>query len=56
MHFLVQNMSSNRIPLQLAFDAEPRNCYVNDGGLQPFDVVLCQPNDALEKFLRIYPD
>jgi hypothetical protein len=39
----------------MAIDAEKRNCYVNKGGLQPFDVILCQPDDALERFLRIYP-
>ena len=40
----------------LAIDALPRNCYINDGSLLPFDVILCRPNDPLEKFLCLYPD
>jgi len=39
----------------MAIDAEKRNCYLNKGGLQPFDVILCHPNDKMEEFLRIYP-
>lgn len=39
----------------LAIDALPRNCYTRDGNLLPFDVILCHPDDELEKFLRIYP-
>ena len=39
----------------MAIDAERRNCYINDGGLQPFDVILCEPDERMEKFLRIYP-
>jgi hypothetical protein len=38
----------------MAIDAESRNCYVTDDGLQPFDVILCEPDDDLERFLRIY--
>ena len=39
----------------MAIDAERRNCYLNDGGLQPFDVILCEPDEALEQYLEIYP-
>ena len=39
----------------LAIDAETRNCYINRGGLQPFDVIVCGPDEALERYLRIYP-
>lgn len=38
----------------LAIDALPRNCYLKDGDLLPFDVILCQPDEALEAFLRLY--
>jgi len=39
----------------LAIDAERRNCFVNEGGLQPFDVILHKPDESLERFLQIYP-
>ena len=39
----------------MAIDAERRNCYLTDGELQPFDVILCRPDDAMEGFLEIYP-
>jgi hypothetical protein len=39
----------------IAIDAAGRNCYLTDGELQPFDVILCQPGPELEEFLRIYP-
>lgn len=39
----------------LAIDAERRNCYLNEGGLQPFDVILCKPDESLEQHLEIYP-
>lgn len=39
----------------MAIDAERRNCYVTDGELQPFDVILCRPDEEMEKFLQIYP-
>ena len=39
----------------LAIDAAKRNCYINDAGLQPFDVILCKPDEDLERFLNIYP-
>lgn len=39
----------------LAIDAERRNCFVNAGGLQPFDVILCKPDETMERFLGIYP-
>lgn len=38
----------------LAMDAEPRNCHLTKDGLQPFDVILTQPNSELEELLRIY--
>ena len=28
----------------IVVDAAPRNCYINEGGLQPFDVILCEPD------------
>ena len=37
----------------IAVDAAPRNCYINAGGLQPFDVILCEPDDALCRHLGI---
>ena len=39
----------------LAIDALPRNCYLHDGMLLPFDVILCHPDEAMEKFLNLYP-
>lgn len=39
----------------LAIDAETRNCYLNEGGLQPFDVILCQPDEEMDGYLGIYP-
>jgi len=39
----------------LAIDALPRNCYVHGGALLPFDVILCRPNEELEKLLNLYP-
>ena len=38
----------------LAIDALPRNCYIKDGNLLPFDVILCHPNEALQDFLKLY--
>ncbi|MEO8615744.1 MAG: hypothetical protein ABI600_11435 [Luteolibacter sp.] len=40
----------------MAIDAESRNCYITEDGLQPFDVILCEPDEETERFLRIYPD
>jgi hypothetical protein len=40
----------------LAIDALPRNCYIRDGALQPFDVILCRPDAELESHLALYPD
>lgn len=40
----------------LAIDAVPRNCYRSEDGLNPFDVILCRPDEELEKYLEIYPD
>jgi hypothetical protein len=39
----------------LVIDAERRNCYITQGELQPFDVILCRPGPELEEFLCIYP-
>ena len=39
----------------MAIDAATRNCYINDGGLQPFDVILCSPDEKMDEFLGIYP-
>lgn len=40
----------------LAFDAVPRNCYISEYGLHPFDVVLCKPTKELERLLKLHPD
>ncbi|TDU81530.1 hypothetical protein EI77_00840 [Prosthecobacter fusiformis] len=40
----------------LAIDALPRNCYLHDDELLPFDVILSRPDESLEKFLQLYPD
>lgn len=39
----------------LAIDALPRNCYLHDDALLPFDVILCHPGEELERFLKLYP-
>lgn len=39
----------------LALDAVPRNCYVRDGHLLPFDIILSHPGKPLADFLAIYP-
>ena len=39
----------------LAFDIEPRNCYISQqGNLLPFDVILSEPDDVLSDFLQLY--
>lgn len=38
----------------LAIDALPRNCYLRDGELLPFDVILCRPDEEVEEFLKLY--
>lgn len=38
----------------LAIDALPRNCFIHDDSLLPFDVILCRPDDALADFLQLY--
>jgi hypothetical protein len=38
----------------MAIDAERRNCYLTDGQLQPFDVILCRPDAGMEEFLGIW--
>ncbi len=40
----------------MAIDAERRNCYLTDGQLQPFDVILCTPDEKMERYLGIYPE
>ena len=37
----------------IAVDAAPRNCYINAGGLQPFDVILCKPDAQLTTYFGI---
>ena len=39
----------------LAIDALPRNCFLNEGLLLPFDVILCRPDETLEGFLDLFP-
>ena len=39
----------------MAIDAVSRNCYLAEYGLQPFDVILREPDQDLERFLQIYP-
>lgn len=38
----------------IAIDAAGRNCFLDSEGIQPFDVILCAPGEAIEKFLKIY--
>lgn len=38
----------------LAIDVLPRNCYIKDGVLLPFDVILCRPDEEMERFLALY--
>jgi hypothetical protein len=38
----------------LAYDAAPRNCFVSNHELQPFDVILCRPDDEMAEFLCLY--
>lgn len=38
----------------LAIDALPRNCYIKNGNLLPFDVILCHPDALLQDFLKLY--
>lgn len=40
----------------MPIDAERRNCYLTDGQLQPFDVILCTPDEEMEGYLGIYPE
>ncbi|QJE96467.1 hypothetical protein [Luteolibacter luteus] len=40
----------------MAIDAERRNCYLTDGQLQPFDVILCRPDEEMSAFLRVFAD
>lgn len=40
----------------LAIDALSRNCYVHEGSLLPFDVILFRPDEGLERFLKLYPE
>lgn len=38
----------------LAVDALPRNCYINEDGLLPFDVILYQPDEEMDEYLGLY--
>lgn len=38
----------------MAIDAVGRNCFLDEQGIQPFDVILCKPGEELERFLKIY--
>ena len=38
----------------IALDLEPRNCFLGKTGLQPFDVIVAEPNEELEEYLGIY--
>ncbi|MDZ4401368.1 hypothetical protein [Prosthecobacter sp.] len=49
-HLLFFNYAFN----VLAIDALPRNCYIKDGNLLPFDVILCHPDESLQDFLKLY--
>ena len=40
----------------IAIDAVPRNCYIWNDQIQPFDVILSTPTEELEHHLRLYPD
>lgn len=40
----------------LSIDALPRNCYLKDEGLLPFDFILCHPDEKLGTFLALYPE
>ncbi|MCB1234101.1 MAG: hypothetical protein KDM91_03420 [Verrucomicrobiae bacterium] len=37
----------------IAIDALPRNCYIHEGQLLPFDVILCRPTSELDEYLRL---
>ena len=39
----------------MAIDAVGRNCFIDSQGIQPFGVILCTPDQKIEKFLKIYP-
>lgn len=49
-HLLFFNYAFN----VLAIDALPRNCYIKDSGLLPFDVILCYPDESIQEFLKLY--
>ena len=38
----------------MAIDAAGRNCFLDSEGIQPFDVILCAPDEEIETFLGIY--
>ncbi len=38
----------------MAIDAAGRNCFIDSEGIQPFDVILCAPDEEIEEFLKIY--
>ena len=37
----------------IALDLEPRNCYMNKGKLQPFDLIVSHPDDKMREYLDI---
>jgi len=37
----------------IALDLEPRNCYLADSGLQPFDLILSHPDEEMRKYLGL---
>jgi hypothetical protein len=39
----------------LAIDALPRNCFIQNDNILPFDVILCRPDAAMEVYLSLYP-
>lgn len=50
-HLLFFNYAFN----VLAIDALPRNCYIKDDNLLPFDVILCHPDESIQDFLKLFP-
>lgn len=37
----------------IALDLEPRNCYMGETGLQPFDLIVSHPDEELKRFLAL---
>ncbi len=38
----------------MAIDAVGRNCFIDSQGIQPFDVILCSPDQDIERYLPIH--